>query len=213
MSAHVIRAGRKAARWGMALSLLVLGLAACDLDVSNPGPVADEFLDNPAAFAAIVNGMGRELSDALNWIGITSAIVTRELHATSGTPVQGVPAEAHNGKLSPEFDQQWTRSQRARWVSEDGIRRFKEVWGTTTYASSREGARANLWAGYAYRLIGENYCQSVIDGGPALADTVFLSAQRRGPVHGSDRRGRSGKPVGCRDGSPGSACIGAGVPR
>lgn len=155
------------------LSVVGISAAGCDLDVNNPGPVADEFLNNPGAAQAIVNGMAQELGNALNWVAITAAVVTRELHGTAGTPVQGVPVEAHLGRLVPEYSDQWNRSQRARWVSDDGIRRFQEVL-QDEYGSSSVAAQSNLWSGYSYRLIGENYCEATINGGPPQPDTHFL---------------------------------------
>ena len=38
---------------------LVVGMAACDTDVVNPGPISADFLNDPAAQAAIANGAGR----------------------------------------------------------------------------------------------------------------------------------------------------------
>ena len=53
----------------------LVSLAACDFHVTNPGPVQDDFLSATAAFPSIVNGAGRNLSDALNYIAYTGAAV------------------------------------------------------------------------------------------------------------------------------------------
>ena len=60
-------------------------VVACDFHVTNPGPVQDDFLDLAAAYPAIVNGAGRNLSDALNWISYTGAAVARELNPAGST--------------------------------------------------------------------------------------------------------------------------------
>ena len=59
--------------------LLLLPLSSCNFDVTNPGPVQDEFLNDSDAFPAIVNGMGRNLSDALNFLAFHGSMVVREL--------------------------------------------------------------------------------------------------------------------------------------
>ena len=50
------------------LTLIVLALtfAACDLEVTNPGPVQDSFLVTEEAQVGVVNGAGRALSAAMN---------------------------------------------------------------------------------------------------------------------------------------------------
>lgn len=42
-----------------------LPLAACDTTVVNPGPIEDEFLDDPLAYPAMVNGMGRAFAQGM----------------------------------------------------------------------------------------------------------------------------------------------------
>ena len=59
--------------------LTMLLVAGCDLTVTNPGPVADETLDQATSHAAVVNGMGRALSKALGYVAYTGGITTREI--------------------------------------------------------------------------------------------------------------------------------------
>ena len=63
-----------------ALLALAAGLVGCDMEVTNPGPVHDEFLNDKAAQPALVNGMGRAFAQGLNWIAYTGAAVAREIH-------------------------------------------------------------------------------------------------------------------------------------
>ena len=63
----------------LALSVALLALSGCDFTVTNPGPVQDEFLNDNSANSAIVNGSGRMLSEALNWIAYTGAALSREI--------------------------------------------------------------------------------------------------------------------------------------
>ena len=63
---------------------LMTSAVSCDTDVVNPGPVADSDLDRNAA-TALVNGSGRALAQAINWISYTGAAVTREIHPAGST--------------------------------------------------------------------------------------------------------------------------------
>ncbi|HTJ22753.1 MAG TPA: RagB/SusD family nutrient uptake outer membrane protein [Gemmatimonadaceae bacterium] len=154
----------------------LLGLAACNFDVTNPGPVQEKFLDDPAAQTAVVNGAGRDLSDALNWTAYTSAAVAREIFPAGSTGSFGISSQQQTGRLIPEeTDAYWDRAQRARWEAESGAARFKAGLAAADYAKSKNVAQILLWAGYANRLLGESMCDAVIDGGPKEPYTVFLT--------------------------------------
>jgi hypothetical protein len=158
-------------------SLLVAGavaLGACDTSVTNPGPVQDEFLNDPESHEAIVNGMGRAVAEALNWIGYTSAAVTREIHPSGSTGSFGITIFWQRGELQPDdedLNTHWNNAQRARWLAENGTARMEEVGP----ASQALLAQAYLWTGYANRLLGENMCEAVIDGSAPQARSEFLN--------------------------------------
>ena len=152
--------------------LAILALAACDTDVTNPGPVQDEFLNEVDAHPAIVDGMGRSLAQAINWVGFTGAAVAREIHPSGSTGTFGITVKWQKGELDANDDAlntHWNEAQRARWFSEDGISRMEEVGAAQTLL-----AQAYLYAGYSNRLLGENMCEGVIDGGAPTASTVYL---------------------------------------
>lgn len=158
------------------LATLALGLMACDFDVTNPGPVQDEFLNDEGAFEAVVNGMGRGLADAMNYAAFHGGAVARELHPTGGTGSFGLNVPLYNGRLDPDDEGvTWNNSNQARWVSDDGIRRLQESMDAGTFSSSELVAQAYLWSGYAHRLLGENMCQAVFDGGPAMDKNEYLT--------------------------------------
>lgn len=170
-------AGRRA----LSMVLLVgfaLMVSACDFDVSNPGPVNDENLNTPAAHDAVVNGVIREMNNAVNWIGIDVAVRTRQLHATQPNDWIGVDITAHQGTANSEFlNSHWEGAQRARWMGEDAIRRFQETMEDSEFSSNPAVARAHLWTGYANRLLGEYFCQAVFDNGsPQPNDAYFERA-------------------------------------
>jgi starch-binding outer membrane protein, SusD/RagB family len=151
-------------------------VAGCNFDVTNPGPVQEKFLDDPAAQTAVVNGAGRDLSDALNWTAYTSGAVAREIFPAGSTGSFGISSQQQIGRLIPEeTDAYWNRAQRARWEAENGLARFKETMTADAYGKSKNVAQLLVWAGYANRLLGESMCDAVIDGGAKQAYTVFLT--------------------------------------
>jgi hypothetical protein len=144
--------------------------SACDLTVSNPGPVADQALDDVAAHQALVNGMARALSRALGYLAYTSAVASKEVvSAGHRNPAQlGITPKQAIGILAPELEESndhWRFAQQARWVAEDGVRRMRESLGSD-FERSALAAQALLHAGFSNRLLGENMCDAVFDGGP-----------------------------------------------
>ncbi|MGH7466630.1 MAG: RagB/SusD family nutrient uptake outer membrane protein [Longimicrobiales bacterium] len=156
---------------------LCVTLAACDTTVTNPGPVQDDFLAAQTAQAALVNGAGRAVASGLNWIGYTGAAVTREIHPAGSTGSFGITGLWQIGDLNSDLDDvndHWNNAQRARWISEETIRRMDEV-GAFSNALKQQ---AYLWAGFANRVLGENMCEAVIDGGAIQPNAqYFLRAE------------------------------------
>jgi len=166
----------KTRRAAIGAALLTLApLAACSFDVTNPGPVQEQFLNDPAARTAIVNGAGRDLSDALNWIAYTGAAATREVFPAGSTGSFGITVQQQIGKFTDdESDPYWQRAQRARFEAENGADRLKTTLGADVFGKSKDAAQILLWAGYANRLLGENMCDAVIDGGPKEDYTTYF---------------------------------------
>lgn len=144
-----------------------LSLSACDglFDVSNPGPIPDDELNTAGAMPSLVNGMSADLAFALGELVQTLSILSDDLYHGGSYTAEGL---YNRGVARPEdVDGDWGDMHRARWVAEDGIRRMKEVMGAD-FDRSPLGARAHLYAGFANRLLGENVCTAVFDGGPPL---------------------------------------------
>lgn len=157
---------------------VALMTAACE--VTNPGPVQDQYLDSPEARQGVVSGMVRAMSDVVS-AGCGPALsrqggaVAREIFPAGNTGTCGITVAEARGELP--FDEEngiWTEAQNARWVAEDGIRRFQETMESSAFQSSALVAEAHVWAGFANRMMGENFCQAVIDGGGAEPHTVYF---------------------------------------
>jgi starch-binding outer membrane protein, SusD/RagB family len=168
---------------GFAL-LLVAAPMACDTNVSNPGPVADEFLNDRNAAAAMVSGAGRALSDGMNWVGYTGAAVAREIHPAGSTGSFGISNRWQYGELGADdsdLDTHWERTQRARWVAEEALRRLEAAGPPPVGSLQTPAAYANalqlayLYAGYANRVLGENMCEGVIDGSGKLPNAIYFT--------------------------------------
>jgi hypothetical protein len=166
--------------FGLALALLV-GVASCDTEVTNPGPVQDDFLQGEAGrggMAALVAGSGRALGSAINWISYTGAAVTREIHPAGSTGSFGITNRWQNGELNADdsdLNVHWEQAQRSRWVAEETVRRL-EALGPPPTGSAQTSAQyaallkqALVYAGFANRVLGENMCDCVIDGGQLQA--------------------------------------------
>ena len=174
MTMTISRTIVRAAPWLAPLGLASL-VSACNLEVTNPGPIQASSLDDPAALAAIVNGAGRNLADALNWVAYTTAAVARELHPAGSTGSFGITVRQQAGRIAPDDDDtHWNLSQRARWTAEDAVTRVKSVLGSSA-GNSASLAQALVWTGYANRLLGETFCDGVINGGPKESSTVYLT--------------------------------------
>jgi starch-binding outer membrane protein, SusD/RagB family len=155
--------------------------ASCDTDVTNPGPVQDDFLLDRNAAAALVNGA---LGSGINWLSYTGAAVTREIHPAGSTGSFGITNRWQRGELNADdgdLDTHWEQAQRARWVAEETVRRLVAAGPPPTGSLQTPAQYANLlqqahiWAGYANRVLGENMCDAVIDGGAKQPNSVYFT--------------------------------------
>jgi hypothetical protein len=167
--------------------LAVAATWACDTTVTNPGPVRDEFLvDTNIYFAAIsmVNGAGRALGEGMNWVGYTGAAVAREIHPAGSTGSFGITPRWQNGELNAtdaDLNDHWNRAQRARWLAEETIRRLLAPGAPPPGRQLTVAQYYNLlqlayvYAGFANRLLGENMCDAVFDGGTVQPNSEYFT--------------------------------------
>jgi hypothetical protein len=145
---------------------LVAGLG-CQDSIVDLSTVGDEELDNPEAIAPLVAGMVRTLSTAVGFLSQTGLIASREMaYGGAGEDLGATLAQAA-GELNPvDSDRHWNASHQARWTAEDGVRRMRSILGEEEFARSRAAAEALLYVGFSNRLLAENMCAGIIDGGP-----------------------------------------------
>ena len=144
------------------------GVAACE--VINPGPIQDEFLVKAESREGLVNGSQRRLNQAIGWIGYTGALVTRQIMPGGQTGSYGHNVLAQGGFIQPGgFGGNFNSAQQARFIAETAINLFADQ-----EVEANIVAQANVWAGFSNRLLGENWCEAVIDGGPLLPGADYL---------------------------------------
>lgn len=174
----------------------LIPLAGCGdiFETEAPGRIADEDLNNPEAIPGLVVGMSYDLAQAVDglleaWVPLAAG----ELFHGGSYDWDDVP----NGTILPEdVDGIWGTMQQARWVAESGIERIRSILEADAGAfdASPHVARAYLLAGFANRTLGENVCETAIDGGSREPHTVhferaedqFTQAIAIGQASGSD---------------------------
>lgn len=163
---------RHAITGGVALTGLLF-MSACD--VTNPGPVQDAFLIEKPSHEALVNGAGRRLQEAMNNISYTSALPAREIFPGGQTGSLGHAVLVQGGYLEPgSFGGHFNDAVQARFIAETALDLFAETEGENT-ADPEVVQEAMVWAGYANRVLGENWCEAVFDGGAAEPGSVYLT--------------------------------------
>lgn len=164
---------------GRSLALLAAGgllLAGCDLGVSNPALIEETDLETQQAVPAIVNGALGTFGLATTIMGgggtySASALLAGELvHSGSWVPPREISEGTPNNE-SPENQSHWGYSSQARWQAEDAIGKAQRL--VSDPASNSWVALAQLYAGFSNRIMGEMFCDAVIDGGGIEPHTAF----------------------------------------
>lgn len=184
---------------GVVVPLIVVGIAtACDTTVSNPGGAQDAFLDSLSAHRALVVGARDELQDAMDVTLYWGAAMTLEINPAGSTGSFGIESYIQAGEFRETDSDEWNDAQRARWTAEDAVRRFKrvlpEIPGAPSISGYEPAAEALIWAGFANRLLGENFCEVAFDGGSlephtnafVRADSLFSEAISIATAAGND---------------------------
>jgi starch-binding outer membrane protein, SusD/RagB family len=145
-------------------------IVGCGLtDVSNPGPIQDEALNTAAAGPTVFVGLVSDVEVGVGSAAYYAGVASTDLNADA---TQGWVQNMGAGRLlTDESSYIWDETQAARWSAEQGISRL-----TATQPNPERSplvAGANLWAGYANRILGDIACVAVFDGGPSQANTEY----------------------------------------
>jgi hypothetical protein len=159
------RRGRGPRGGVLAVALAVAVSGGCE--VTNPGPVDDEYIALPASQAGLVNGAWDRMNRLIGNDAYNLAIPTREIFHGGQTGSYGHDAAVQAGRLQ---NGNWNQSgryadaQQARWIAEEAIRQFE----ARDDVAPDMLTRAYLVAGYANRYNGDYWCWGVIDSGPLV---------------------------------------------
>jgi hypothetical protein len=180
----------------VAMSVLFLGVTACNglLDVTNPGRVAESDLDNPALIETLVNSALGQFECAYTQYVATAGIMANEYVNSSswldinGWGWRGIELKTITGSCPGNRNATglgaYTPLQQARYQAEDAARRIDAFPAEEVADREEKLAYLSAYAGYAYILLGEGYCEMAIDQGPlmtppevlAIAETKFTEA-------------------------------------
>jgi hypothetical protein len=151
-------------------ALLPLGACSDLLKVTSPGVISDSDLGSKDAIPGMVTGMQYNLSDAIDNDLEIMELASTELYHGGSYDWADIPRGVINDD-DPGVNGSWSQTQQARWVAEDGITKLQDLLTPDEFAKSAYVARAYVYAGYANRILGGNWCSSVIDGGPEVSNT------------------------------------------
>jgi starch-binding outer membrane protein, SusD/RagB family len=156
------------------IAAAVLSVGACSFEVTNPGPIDNDLLDDPGAWTALARGVLFNISRAVGIDAFYAAVVSKE-YGTSGR-VNATKLPLVFGQLTPDDMSQnaWNWSQGARWQAEDGARRIQRVLGAGA-ANNRFNGQFLMYAALSNRILAENFCEAVIDGGARQPHTAYLT--------------------------------------
>jgi starch-binding outer membrane protein, SusD/RagB family len=193
------RSGRRASRMGRATRgvgfslLLGAAVAACDgslLDVEIPGRVVSSSLNDPALANTLVNSaLGRFECAYTSYVASTGMLANEFINSSgwlnlNGWGWRGVELYSIDGGCPTGRDATglgaYTPLQQARYVALEAARLITDFPDASVDRKAEKLGLLNAYAGYATQLLGEGFCEMVVDQGPIITkDAVFALAEER----------------------------------
>jgi len=173
------RAARRALLTAGTLALLIGGATACNefLTAANPGAVIEPEVNSPVYVNLIANGpifaFQTSHTDLLYWNAqLTDEIFNRAVFVEEGQ----IDRRELYSDMTYINAFLYAPIQRARFLGEDAARRLKILLADSASRDNRL-ARALMFAGYAYVVLGEMNCTTPIDlGVPKTPEEMFTDA-------------------------------------
>jgi starch-binding outer membrane protein, SusD/RagB family len=180
-----------------AFGVVVLGLApltgtACDalLEVELPGNVAATDLNNPGLAQTLVNSALGQFECAYTSYVATTGILSHEyINASSwlnintwgwrGLELYTITGSCPTGRDATGLGA-YTPLQQARYLAEESTRLITDFPDDEVPGKAEKLGLLGAYAGYAYVLLGEGFCEMAVDQGPLMTrQEVFQAAEER----------------------------------
>ena len=177
----------------LALTLAAFALAACSglLEVQNEQQILEQDLDQEAALIPVVNGVAGDwalmYTNTINIIGLVSFELIHTGSFPSWRSVEtGLMDRTSNGNGV------YNNLSRAIWVADDAARRIDEAFAGG--GGMVEPAQVRVWAGLAKVMMGDNFCEGTLNGGPAMPPTQFYQLAEQDFTEAMSLAGSAGSP-------------------
>ncbi len=178
--------GRMGAWRAPVLAAMFALLPACEnfLEVSSPSLSEDGELENATAMMSLLRGAQGDFVHAAageagqGGLYMAGALLTDELvHAGVWRGHRGF-SDGFSRDHWQEVEEIWAAASQARWTAENLVPRIARVRASGAAEEAEENlanlhAASMLWAGLTNRLMGDSFCNAVIDGGPMQDSRVF----------------------------------------
>ena len=154
---------------------IAVGMTACDglLKVTNPGSLEDGQLDDPVLEPFIINGVIGEFQFAYTNYAFFSGVLADEGfldHPNINFREFGL----HRfNDINTTNELVYGSLQQARQAADDATDRLKKIAGTNA-GSNLNVARALIYGGYSYVLLGEGFCEAPVNLGAPLPSKELL---------------------------------------
>jgi hypothetical protein len=167
----------RAARRGGLPGLVIVLLAACDLSVTNPSKIPGTALEDPQFVHSVVTGAASDVGYAATvpsygGVFVIGSLLSDELVATDTRVGPRLMSDGVVRDDIAEAQSWWGYFARAHWTSENAVERAKRL--LTDPGSQPDVAVADVWAGFANRIGGDNFCNAVVNGGPLEPTSVYF---------------------------------------
>lgn len=158
----------------LGLALAVLTTAACEdpFDVDNPNNATETQLDDPASAPALVNGAQAAVSRAASVIAAPYSVTTDELTWIGSRDAWNQMNFGRHDDPNNEFsDDAFDWVAQGRFMADRAIDRASTFDGEGTLEDRTDLARAYLYGGIIYTMIGDVYDDYVLPSSPTEEGT------------------------------------------